>query len=436
MDPFSRIEPIQTMSDGTIKQVNPFSGTEVWTVPGRGHRPMALPADNSRPLEPGERDRYCAFCFERMLETPPEKSRISYDGQLMPGLGAAELTSVRPAFRRVPNLFEILPFSYWKANYDYYPDAHTQERMARYLADPAGRDHVLTIMRRKLEAAQQPSALPEEELLALAVSFFASTHDVIIADRHFISDATTTGHIASAGTLTPWEHEQLFRLVNDATADLYARNRYASYVVVFQNWLAAAGASFEHLHKQLVAVDDRGMNAQRESTMLRNHPNMYNEWAVDYANKRNLIIAENEHAVLFAGFGHRFPTLEIFSKSEVCFPWQQSPAEVRGMSDMVHAAHVAVGPDIASNEEWHHSPPGAAVASPWRILIKLRISTLAGFEGGTKIYLNTISPWDLRDKVVDDLFAARAAGKIAAGIAIATEAQVAPNSLRYSQHRP
>ena len=39
---FARIEPIQTMRDGTVKQVNPFSGTEVWTVPGRGNRPLSL----------------------------------------------------------------------------------------------------------------------------------------------------------------------------------------------------------------------------------------------------------------------------------------------------------------------------------------------------------------------------------------------------------
>ncbi|WP_300078586.1 DUF4921 family protein, partial [Propioniciclava sp.] len=24
------------MADGTVKQLNPFTGTEVWTVPGRG----------------------------------------------------------------------------------------------------------------------------------------------------------------------------------------------------------------------------------------------------------------------------------------------------------------------------------------------------------------------------------------------------------------
>ncbi|GAA5019282.1 hypothetical protein GCM10023258_06800 [Terrabacter aeriphilus] len=37
---------------------------------------------------------------------------------------------------------------------------------------------------------------------------------------------------------------------------------------------------------------------------------------------------------------------------------------------------------------------------PLRAVLKWRISTLAGFEGGTKIYVNTISPWDVRDRAV------------------------------------
>ena len=121
--------------------------------------------------------------------------------------------------------------------------------------------------------------------------------------------------------------------------DLYERNRYAPYVVAFQNWLQPAGASFEHLHKQLVAIDDRGMASHREVQMLRSNMNMYNEWAVDYAASRNLIVAENDHAVLFAGFGHRYPTLEVYSKSATCEPWRQSEEEIRSMSDLVHAAH-------------------------------------------------------------------------------------------------
>ncbi|STD12806.1 Uncharacterised protein [Dermatophilus congolensis] len=34
------VEPVRCLADGTVKQVNPFSGTQVWTVPGRALRPV------------------------------------------------------------------------------------------------------------------------------------------------------------------------------------------------------------------------------------------------------------------------------------------------------------------------------------------------------------------------------------------------------------
>ncbi len=430
---FARIEPIQTMRDGTVKQLNPFSGTEVWTVPGRGNRPLSHPAQNPRPLEPGEPQTACAFCADRRLETPPEKARILYSGEILRGVGADNLWDTQPAFRRVPNLFEIVSFDYWNANYGYEMDQLTRDRMEAYLASPKGREHVLDIVRTRLRAAGQPDDLSEAELLEKASGFFGGGHDVIIGTRHFVDGAEHDDQLASSGTLSPDEHFLLTTFTADSMRDLYERNRYASYVVAFQNWLSPAGASFEHLHKQLVAIDDRGMNAAREEQMLRSHPNMYNEWAVDYAAQHNLVIAENEYAVVFAGFGHRYPTLEVYSKSSRCEPWLQSPGEQRGMSDLIHAVHAAVGPDVACNEEWHHRSPGSDLAQPWRVMVKLRVSTLAGFEGGTKIYLNTISPWDLRDRIVDKLYARRAAGDIAAGIAIATECTIERNSLRYNR---
>lgn len=102
------------------------------------------------------------------------------------------------------------------------------------------------------------------------------------------------------------------------------------------------------------------------------------------------------------------------------------------MSDLIHAAHAAVGPDVACNEEWHHRPPSVDLPQPWRVMIKLRVSTLAGFEGGTKVYINTIDPWGLRDRVVDTMFRLRERGKIASGISIATECELKRNSLRYN----
>ena len=208
------------------------------------------------------------------------------------------------------------------------------------------------------------------------------------------------------------EHGALLSFTVESIQALFNLNRYARYVVVFQNWLKPAGASFDHLHKQLVAVDERGVQAERAVALLRQNPNVFNENAVNYAGYKNLVLAESDHAIAFAGFGHRFPSLEIYSKSAECDPWEMSPEELRGMSDMLHAMHAATGVEVPSNEEWHYRPIDVDVAMPWRIVLKWRISTLAGFEGATKIYLNTLDPWTIRDRVVARLLALREDGRI------------------------
>jgi hypothetical protein len=55
---------------------------------------------------------------------------------------------------------------------------------------------------------------------------------------------------------------------------------------------------------------------------------------------------------------------------------------------------------------------------PWRIVLKWRISNPAGFEGGTKIYVNTIDPWELRRRAVAELHRLREQGRIADSIRI------------------
>jgi len=65
-------------------------------------------------------------------------------------------------------------------------------------------------------------------------------------------------------------------------------------------------------------------------------------------------------------------------------------------------------------------------------MIKWRVSTLAGFEGGTKIYLNTLSPFDIRARMVSQFYALRDEGAISPNIRIATECRVDRNSLKYN----
>ena len=62
-------EYVVELRDGTIKQVNPFTGTEVWTVPGRGNRPLGVPRPDPRPLlivQHRQRDRSGQMVFGKL----------------------------------------------------------------------------------------------------------------------------------------------------------------------------------------------------------------------------------------------------------------------------------------------------------------------------------------------------------------------------------
>lgn len=426
---------LSTMADGTIKQVSPFSGTQVWTVPGRGNRPLTHRAKEPEALGPDALADTCNFCEKRLFATPPEKSRMVRTGsgwEILRDLLPGELETTRAEFRRVPNLFEIVSYDYWAKNYGYEMPLDRREHMDRYLADPAGREHLLGIARTRLEASGMGDDHSEQELLAIVPAYFGGGHDVIIARRHFVDGAVDDSQLAGSGTLTPDEHNAFTVFTIDALRDLLQANPYSPYVVVFQNWLQPAGASFDHLHKQLVAIDERGVQAEIEVEKLRRNVNLYNEWGVNYALNHNLVIAENEHAVLVAEVGHRYPTATVYSKSAVCEPWRQSPEEVRGFSDLLHALHAATGADVACNEEWHYRPVDLDVPMPWRVNVKWRISTVAGFEGGTKIYVNTLSPFDIRDRLVTNLYRLRDERRLADGIHIAAECGSARNILRYN----
>ncbi|PIE82763.1 MAG: DUF4921 domain-containing protein [Candidatus Contendobacter odensis] len=426
------------MADGTIKQVNPFTGTAVWTVPGRGNRPLGINSQTPTAINPAKHDAHCAFCAKRYLETPPEKARlikVNNEFITLRYLMVDQLSETTAEFRRIPNLFEIISFDYWQKNFNYKLSETAESHKKNYLASPAGRRHAFQVIAQRLKASGLDEVaqerLPMDEQLQIADAFFGGGHELIIPRRHFIDGATHDNQLASSGTLTPEEHYQYMRFTIDAARDLYISNRYIRYVTVFQNWLKPAGASFDHLHKQLVAIDERGAQNDLELQQVRANPNIYNEAAINFAAYRNLVIAENDHAIAHAGFGHRYPTLAIFSKSARSQPWNHSPEELRCMSDLVHACHAATGPDIPCNEEWYYKPPDVDVPMPWRILIKWRVSTPAGFEGGTKIYVNTIDPESLRDRVVPRLFQLKNQNLIAP-IKIAFECDCVPNCLQYN----
>lgn len=434
------------LPDGTVKQRNQLTDTEVWTIPGRGHRPLSTPVEDPTPINPDKLPHYCAFCTGRYGETPPEKARILLHPQsiypehklkelngfsLASGLTFKEITAGEADFRRVPNLFEIVSHRYWQLNHQVEVSEHTNRLMAEYLAQPEGYDHVLKVVKAKLSAhglgAEALDNLSEPELLQHAQAFFAGGHDLIIGKRHFQAGATHENQLASSGTLTPKEHFAYISLTVAAMQDLYNLNPYVKYVSVFQNWLKPAGASFDHLHKQLVAIDEYPVQIQSEEAKIAQDPQLYEE-ILRIRATRGLIIAQNDYAIAMAGIGHRYPTIAIWPLFNPENPWEASPEKLQAVSDMLHAIHAATGADVPCNEEWYHRPPSLNTPLRWRILVKWRISTLAGFEGGTRIYLNTIDPWEIHKRMVASLLDLRVKGLIAPML-IGAETQVEKNLL-------
>lgn len=469
---------LRRLCDGTVKQLSPFTGTEVWTVPGRANRPLRLPQVEVRPLSSHMHTHTCAFCSGRYLETPPEYARIvrfasvkdddaasadagarttgsgnagsaaagagtgasGANARLGANTGAGDtwhtffgllpeyLDQSVAEFRRIPNLFEILPFNYWQANYGFELPERCRDRLENYLADAAGYEHLRAIVSAKLRASGAGDAeiaeLNLSDIRRHSAGFFGGSHDVLVARRHWRDDAVDTTGLAGSATLSVSEHRVWTQWAVNAMHAQYLQNKHVKYVAVFQNWLRPAGASFDHLHKQVVGVDSLGASLQAEIARVNANGNIYRDF-VDWAYRAGLVVAANDGAVALAGVGHRYPSLEVYSTGPVSEPWLMEPEQVDAVSDLAHALHQATGTQVPLNEEWHYRAPGVAKEMPWRVVLKWRVSTLAGFEGATKIYLNTIDPRSLRERVVRELQQLRAsqAGTLAPGIRIGDECE-------------
>jgi galactose-1-phosphate uridylyltransferase len=411
----------KTLPDGTLKHVNPLTGTEVWTVLDRAHRPL-----HNRPFKPAKKfqkspqEDYCDFCSTHYFLTPPEKSRLikNSEGQYqkLDRVSPDLLETSRALFRRVPNLFEIVTIDYWVKNHGFGLSPAQTSWKESYLKNPRGLEHVLSVIDTKLKligkSGEQVSKIPREEKLTLADSFFGGSHELVIAGPHFQEDAEFDNQLVSSGQLSPDEHFWYMKFTIDAMTDITANNPFVRYVTIFQNWLQPAGASLDHLHKQLVGLDEWGSSLESELDIVREEPNIYNEAIVNFSIENNLIIAENDYAVALAEIGHRYPSIAVYSKSASTHPEAHREEELRGFSDLVHACHAAMGSHIPCNEEWYYSPKDSAVPIPWHVLIKWRTFNQAGFEGGTKIYINPVSPESLKNQMVPRLFQLRNEDKI------------------------
>jgi galactose-1-phosphate uridylyltransferase len=430
------------LPDGTEKYVNPFDDKQVWYIPGRRNRPIkrreSVPSDAAILVEP---ENYCDFCPACYMSTPPEKARliaVDHGYEYQHYVPPEKIFSQHAEFRRVANLFQILTLEYWRTNYSFQLPQSAMERKQDYLSNEIGYRHIISVIDLKLKysgySPEKIHSISVDEKIKMSDAFFAGSHELVIPRRHYVENARISGQHASSGELSQQEHFQYMQFTIQGVQEIMNNNRFVRYVSVYQNWLRDAGASFDHLHKQLVALDRWGDYLQRLYEKTAASPHLYNEYAVNFACENNLVIAENDYAIALIDIGQPYPTVAIYSKSTHCHPWDHTKEEIKGFSDLVHAIHMALGADRPCNEEWYYMPVDGTIPIPWHVLIKWRANVLAGLEGGTLFYIVPLSLMEFRDILVPRLYDLCSRRHIT-GFQIAEDCTMKPNSLGYDHEK-
>jgi UDPglucose--hexose-1-phosphate uridylyltransferase len=209
-------------------------------------------------------------------------------------------------------------------------------------------------------------------------------------------------HIASLTDLTADEARLLMMAYRDRIAALRRSGQF-KYVQVFKNVGAAAGASIEHAHSQLIALADVPHVIEREVANSRDFfrrtgKSLLSAMAADELAAGARVVAETPRYIAFCPYASRFP-FEVWvlpRKEEGSFESTED-GELGELShflqDVVGRIESAVG-CVAYNCYLHSQPFDTAANDHyhWHIEIFPRFTKAAGFEWATGVFINPYLP--------------------------------------------
>jgi UDPglucose--hexose-1-phosphate uridylyltransferase len=277
----------------------------------------------------------------------------------------------------------------------------TPAELARYSADESQGSWSVRVVPNKYPAVTpipHPGPFPMSEGVCDEDSLFRTApalgeHEVIIESPR---------HVVSLTDLTPVETELLFLSYRDRIAFHRAAGK-TRYVQAFKNVGPLAGASIEHSHSQLMALQQLPANIERDvansDRYFRRHGRSLMGAIVSAElGERTRIVAQSDSFAAFCPFASRFPY-------EVCVvarasdrPFDELQAGEVGelaaiVREIIGRIEHALGP-VAYN--YYLRPAPFDITSPgqydWHIEIFPRLVKVAGFEWSTGIFINTVSP--------------------------------------------
>jgi UDPglucose--hexose-1-phosphate uridylyltransferase len=181
------------------------------------------------------------------------------------------------------------------------------------------------------------------------------------------------------------------------------RDRRFRYMIIFKNHGAAAGASLEHSHTQLIALPIVPREVRDEVDGSRLHFQTKERCVFcdilqqESADGRRLI-AENSDLVALAPYAPRFPfeTWILPKRHQALFeeaPRQEYASLARLLGDILRRMNKAL--QFPPYNLLIHSAPVVEPAGEyyhWHVEIIPKLTKVAGFEWATGFYLNPTSP--------------------------------------------
>ena len=317
-------------------RIDPLTGLRTVLAPARADRPFSFESSETHDAAREE----CPLCEGHESWTPPETFA------LRPGGGPPD--SPGWVVRAVPNKYPLL--------------------------EPAAGD---------LHGAPPDSTRGDPDLL---VSLPATGHHEVIVH--------SPEHVASMNTLG---HEQ-FRYAIQGWRERSAAHADAAYVHLMVNEGHAAGASLEHSHAQLYALDSVPAMVAREREHFTAHNTrtmggcLLCDLLKEEVRRRDRVVAVDDHAVLLAPFASRGPyELQLVPRHHERSFAESDPGALDLLRQGLQKLSAKLGGPPPLNL-WVRTAPRGADHFHWHVDVVPRLTRLAGFELGTGQYVNIVPP--------------------------------------------
>ncbi len=260
-------------------------------------------------------------------------------------------------------------------------------------AEPNSPNWTIRVVPNKFPALQVEGDLGREGLGLYDRMNGIGAHEVIIE---------TTGHKDGLADLPGKKIEDVLWAYRDRMLDLRKDLRFR-YILIFKNHGAAAGATLEHSHSQLIALPIIPTSVAAEIEGCRAHFEqkercIYCDILRQDLSEGERVVAENPEFACVTPFAPRFPfEMWILPKRHAGYFEESQKQQIEFLAPILSESlrrmdKVLTRP--AYNFILHSSPQHEKTGDfyHWHLEIIPKLTQVAGFEWGTGFYINPVAP--------------------------------------------